>query len=61
MKRNDTTNELPLSKWWMTASAQAAIERGIQRKKAKFALRLAAVKAHKQKLADDVANWKEVI
>ncbi len=53
--------EIHLSKWWKSASAQAAFRRVEEHRKE----RIAKVREHfaaKQKaLADAVNNWKEVV
>lgn len=49
-----------LSKWWMTASAQAAMQRANERKMAAIMKVRETFKAKQEALARAVNNWKEV-
>jgi hypothetical protein len=47
-----------LSKWWRTASAQAAFARVEAARRERIAKVRAQFEARKRALADDVANWR---
>jgi hypothetical protein len=51
--------EIHLSKWWKTESAQAAFRRAEERRKERIAKVREAFAAKQKALADAVNNWKE--
>jgi hypothetical protein len=59
MTRNgtQTSGELPLSKWWTTPSAQAAIARGKAKRDGKIERMRANVAARREALDHEI--WKE--
>jgi len=50
--------EVCLSKWWTTASAQAAFRRAEERRKERIAKVREAFAAKQNALADAVNNWE---
>ncbi len=54
------TAEVPLSKWWTTPSAQAAMARAKQKKQESLKKFLTSLKDKRERIAREAMEWKVV-